>query len=84
MRTHLLKGEANEVVTSTATKLGVDLLVMGSITRTGIAGFFIGSTAEEVAANVGCSLLALKPEGFVGQVAPSGEATEFRRRRTRV
>ena len=46
----------------------IDLLVMGTVCRTGIAGFLIGNTAEEVLNQVGCSVLTLKPEGFVTPV----------------
>jgi nucleotide-binding universal stress UspA family protein len=43
---------------------GIDLLVMGTVCRTGIAGFLIGNTAEEVLNQVDCSVLTVKPEGF--------------------
>lgn len=48
-----------------------DLLVMGTIGRTGIAGFFIGDTAESVLRQVDCSVLAVKPEGFATPVTLS-------------
>ncbi|WP_456379370.1 universal stress protein [Thiolapillus sp.] len=46
----------------------IDLLVMGSVCRTGIAGFFIGNTAEKVLIEVNCSVLTVKPEGFITPV----------------
>jgi nucleotide-binding universal stress UspA family protein len=49
-------------------ELGIDLLVMGSVCRTGIAGFLIGNTAEEVINQVDCSVLTLKPKGFITPV----------------
>ena len=45
-----------------------DLLVMGTVCRTGVAGYFIGNTAEKVLNNVDCSVLTVKPEGFVTPV----------------
>ena len=42
---------------------------MGTLCRTGIAGFFIGNTAETVLADVHCSVLTVKPQGFVTPVA---------------
>ncbi len=42
----------------------IDLLVMGTVCRTGVAGFFIGNTAEKVLNKVDCSVLTVKPEGF--------------------
>ena len=47
---------------------GVDLVVMGTVTHTGIAGFFIGTTAEDVLRQVDCSVLTVKPEGFESPV----------------
>ena len=46
----------------------IDLLVMGTVCRTGIAGLFIGNTAEKVLSEVNCSVLSVKPEGFVTPV----------------
>jgi nucleotide-binding universal stress UspA family protein len=46
----------------------IDLLVMGTVCRTGIAGFLIGNTAEEVLNQVDCSVLTRKPVGFVTPV----------------
>ena len=46
----------------------IDLLVMGTVCRTGIAGFLIGNTAEEVLNQVDCSVLTRKLEGFVTPV----------------
>jgi len=37
---------------------------MGTVGRTGIQGFFIGNTAEEILNQVECSVLAVKPPGF--------------------
>jgi nucleotide-binding universal stress UspA family protein len=41
---------------------------MGTVARTGISGFFIGNTAEDVLNQVNCSVMAVKPEGFVTPV----------------
>lgn len=46
----------------------IDLLVMGTVARTGISSFFIGNTAENILQSLSCSLLAVKPEGFVSPV----------------
>ena len=61
---HLLQGEAADVIPQQAERLGIDLVVMGTVARTGIAGFFIGNTAESIISQLDCSLLAVKPEGF--------------------
>ena len=41
---------------------------MGTVCRTGIAGFFIGNTAESILQQVDCSVLTVKPDGFVSPV----------------
>jgi universal stress protein E len=41
-----------------------DLLVMGTVARSGIAGIITGNTAETLLPWVPCSLLALKPKEF--------------------
>jgi nucleotide-binding universal stress UspA family protein len=37
---------------------------MGTVARTGVAGLFIGNTAEAILEQIECSVLAVKPEGF--------------------
>jgi universal stress protein E len=61
---HLLKGEAGKVIPAEAKKRGVDLIVMGTVGRSGIPGLFIGNTAERILSKIDCSVLAVKPEGF--------------------
>jgi nucleotide-binding universal stress UspA family protein len=65
---YLVEGDPVEFIPKLVTELGIDLLVMGSVGRVGIAGFLIGNTAEEVFSQVDCSLLTLKPRGFVTPV----------------
>ena len=43
---HLIKGDPRHVVPATARELDADLVVMGTVARIGIAGFFMGNTAE--------------------------------------
>lgn len=50
------------------TQENIDILVMGTLARTGIAGFVIGNTAENIVQSIECSLVALKPEGFVSPI----------------
>jgi nucleotide-binding universal stress UspA family protein len=44
---------------------------MGTVSRTGIRGLIIGNTAETILRSVRCSVLAVKPEGFVTPVTPA-------------
>jgi nucleotide-binding universal stress UspA family protein len=65
---HLLKGDPAEVIAEFAKAGGVDLIVMGTVARTGIGGLLIGNTAESTLQRVDCSVLAVKPDGFVSPV----------------
>ena len=67
-RVHLLKGSASRVIPAFVRRRRVDLVVMGTVGRTGLPGFFIGNTAENVLNQVTSSVLAVKPEGFVSPV----------------
>ena len=61
---HLLEGRASEVILEETKRLNADLIVMGTVGRTGIAGYFMGSTAERILTDINCSVLAVKPAGF--------------------
>ena len=63
-----LKGIAGDVIPAHAEHAGIDTIVMGTVGRTGIAGLFIGNTAETVLGRVGCAVIAVKPPGFVSPV----------------
>lgn len=67
-RRHLSRGAARTLLPELAQALEVDLVVMGTVGRTGIAGLFIGNTAETVLEQLRCSVLAVKPPGFVSPV----------------
>ena len=43
----------------------IDLVVMGTVGRGGLSGFFIGNTAERLLQDLQTSLLILKPDDFV-------------------
>lgn len=66
------RGAAADVVTEQVESAGVDILVMGTIARTGVAGLVIGNTAENVLRRLPCSLVALKPAGFVSPIKIGG------------
>lgn len=68
MRVLHIKGAAADVIPEHVAAEGVDTVVMGTVARTGIGGFFIGNTAETVLNRVSSSVLAVKPKGFVSPV----------------
>jgi len=67
-RTHLVCGAPSAVIRELIEQRGTDLLVMGSVSRTGIAGLLLGNTAERLLDRVQCSLLTIKPSDFVSPV----------------
>ncbi len=70
-RIALEKGQPGHVIPEVARTQGVDLVVMGTVARTGLAGFIMGNTAERVLVSLACSVLTVKPDGFVSPVSPA-------------
>lgn len=68
-RTYIVKGLPGRELPKIAESLNADLVVMGTVARTGIAGVVIGNTAETVLSELKCSVLALKPKDFVSPVS---------------
>lgn len=63
-----LKGKPEEIIPEYVNRHSIELLVMGTVARTGIPGFIIGNTAENMLNDLNASVLALKPPGFVSPV----------------
>lgn len=68
LKRQLVRGSPGDAIISFVRSNKVSLLVMGTVGRTGISGLLIGNTAERVIDEVDCSILALKPRGFVTPV----------------
>lgn len=62
-RPHLVKGWARKEIPILAKQLAADVIVMGTVARTGISGFIMGNTAEMILNQIDCSVLAIKPSG---------------------
>lgn len=65
---HFIEGEAEDVIVEAARATKADLVIMGTVGRTDLAGFFIGNTSEQVLSQLNCSVLAIKPADFVSPV----------------
>ncbi|MEL6950191.1 MAG: universal stress protein [Pseudomonadota bacterium] len=65
---HLIEGAARAVVPQLATTIDAQLVVMGTVGRTGIPGYFIGNTAEAILGRIDCAIMAVKPPGFLSPV----------------
>lgn len=62
---HLERGTPQTVIHEQSRALCADLVVMGTVARTGLTGVFIGNTAENIINSLECPVLAVKPDGFV-------------------
>ena len=65
---HQLHGKPDNKIPECVDEVEIDVLVMGTLARTGISGFVIGNTAENILQSINCSLVALKPEGFISPI----------------
>ncbi len=61
---HAREGLPEDVIPELADELDSELVILGTVGRTGISAALIGNTAEHVIDNITCDLLTLKPEGF--------------------
>jgi nucleotide-binding universal stress UspA family protein len=60
----LVKGSPEDAIPRYCKRKDIDLVVMGTVARSGIVGMIMGNTAERVLQQLRCSVLALKPDGF--------------------
>ena len=65
---HILKGDPGDLIPRLVLRKGIGVIVMGTVCRVGVPGLFIGNTAERVLRHVSCSVLTVKPDGFVSPV----------------
>ncbi|MFC0308497.1 universal stress protein UspE [Gallibacterium trehalosifermentans] len=59
--THVYEGLPEEVIPRVAQEIGAELVVLGTIGRTGLSAVLLGNTAEHVISHLNCNLLAIKP-----------------------
>lgn len=63
-----IKGRPDKEIPHFVHEHKIDILIMGTVARTGIQGLLIGNTAENILQQLDCSLLAKKPNGFISTV----------------
>ncbi|MCC4831854.1 universal stress protein UspE [Shewanella sp. 10N.7] len=61
---HVEEGLPEDVIPELALKLDAELVILGTVGRTGFSAALIGNTAEHVIDSINCDLLAVKPEGY--------------------
>jgi universal stress protein E len=74
---HLEEGFAIDVIESVLRRTGAQILVVGSISRTGIKGLMIGNTAERMLDRVACDMLIVRPPDFVSTVSHAPRALQI-------
>jgi nucleotide-binding universal stress UspA family protein len=60
-RVHLERGAPRKVIAEFVVKQGIDLLVIGTVARAGLARHLIGNTAEVILGQMPCSMLVVRP-----------------------
>ena len=69
--THVEEGLPEDIIVKLADKLDAELVILGTVGRTGISAALIGNTAEHVIDKINCDVLALKPSGYVSPLDPN-------------
>ena len=72
LRARLVRGAPERVIDEESRAQAVDVVVMGTVARTGMSGVFIGNTAENIINSLSCPVLAVKPGGFVSPLDGPG------------
>lgn len=68
LKTHLPQGDPEVEIPRLITEVEADLVIMGTVARTGVSGLVMGNTAETILDQITCSVLAVKPADFVSGV----------------
>ncbi len=58
---HLERGKPRKVIPAFVLKHGIDLLVIGTVARSGLARHLLGNTAEVLLGQMPCSMLVVRP-----------------------
>ena len=65
---HLVKGNHRDEIVRHAINMEADLVVVGDLAHSGLTGLIVDSTAEAIVQHLHCSVLIVKPSGFVTPV----------------
>ncbi len=71
IQVHLSWGTPWQEIQRIARHQAADLIVIGTVGRSGIKGLLMGNTAEKVLDTCNCSILTVKPDGFVSPINPA-------------
>ena len=65
---HFVEGAPSHLIPKIADEQKVDVLVLGAVTHSRPLGHCIGTTAEDIIHQIGCSVLTVKPLNFVSPI----------------
>ena len=65
---HLEQGLPEDVISAVAQEIKAELVILGTVGRSGLGVTLLGHTAEQVIDKLDIDLLALKPAGFVSPI----------------
>lgn len=72
----LSEGLPEDSITDVAKEIDAELVVIGTVGRSGISAALLGNTAEHLIDGINCDVLALKPHGFVSPVKLADNTSE--------
>ncbi len=67
--TRMIHGDPGYSIVEFVRDQRIDLVIMGTLARSGMQGLVIGNTAETVISQIECSIMAIKPDGFVSPIS---------------
>ncbi|MEM6482151.1 MAG: universal stress protein [Pseudomonadota bacterium] len=76
MRAQHIKGLPGDVIPEFVAREGIDTVVVGTLASSGVAGLFIGNTAETILNHVNASVLTAKARGFISPVTLAQKTKE--------
>lgn len=57
-------GRPDLVIPPLCTDAGIDMLLLGTVSRQALAAFWLGNTAEDLLLRIGCDALVLRPQDY--------------------
>lgn len=79
-RQHLLAGEPAPTLAEFAERMSFDLMITGTVYRSALDRFFLGSTAEALLARAACDVLVVKPPQFLDDLGRHMDLDALRKR----
>lgn len=67
-KSHFIKGDATQIIPQIIKEEKINLLIMGTIGSISTPGLLISNRAETILQNISCSVIAVKPDGFISPI----------------